>query len=243
MSRRRQPRGHLGFDAIDEQTAAHGGTGRHRRVQAGHVDHGIAGRRARVEDEIGEVLQFFAVGPFAGAGRGVGLADDGGHAHSLPLELLGHFHRHQIAAAGGDHQRGILRCQREIAQDPFGQAADVFQEHRLPLPIGANDQIVKRNRQLDDGIETGKGAVTGPHLLDHDARVAAAENMHHAPGQDRLREPVRRLADRLVLRGDHVHQRAALGQIIQKWLVHARHHPPSTARTWPVVNFEASLIK
>ena len=68
---------------------------------------------------------------------------------------------------------------REISQDAFGQPAHVFQEHRLPLAVGADDEIVKRQRQFDDRIEARERAVARPHFLDHDAAVPGAEDVHH----------------------------------------------------------------
>ena len=128
------------------------------------------------------------------------LADDRDHAHAAPLKLLRHLDRHDVAAAGGDHERGILRREVEVPQDARSKAAHVLEEHRLPLPIRADDEIVEAERQLDDRIEPRERAVARPHLLDHDAAVAGAEDVHHASGEDRLGEPVGGRADLRELR-------------------------------------------
>jgi hypothetical protein len=74
----------------------------------------------------------------------VAAADDRRDAQAAPLKQLGHLDRHDVAAAGADHQGRVLRRQVEIPQDPLGQPAHVFEEHRLPLPVGADDGVVKR---------------------------------------------------------------------------------------------------
>ena len=90
--------------------------------------------------------------------------------------------------------------QIEVAQNAFGQPADILQEHRLPLAVRADDQVMKAQRQLDDRIEAGERAVARPHFLDQNPAVARAEQMDHAPGQNRFREPIGRLLNgRLLL--------------------------------------------
>ncbi len=58
---------------------------------------------------------------------------------------------------------------------------------------------MKRKRQLHNRVEAGKGAVAGPHLLDHDAAVAAAKEVNHAAGQNSLTKPIGGLTDRFAL--------------------------------------------
>ena len=36
-----------------------------------------------------------------------------------------------------------LGRKREVAQDALGQTGDIFQKHRLPLAVGAHDEVVK----------------------------------------------------------------------------------------------------
>src|SRR5439155_1136350 len=109
---------------------------------------------------------------------------------------------------------GVRRLQVEVAKDALRETGDVFQEHRLALAVRAHDGSVEREGQLDDGIEAGKGAVAGPHLLDHDAAVPGAEDVDHAAGEDRLREPVGRAAYLGLLRGHPVHEASTSLQII-----------------------------
>ena len=52
----------------------------------------------------------------------------------------------------------------------------------LTLAVGAHDRIVKRQRQLDDRMKTGKRSVPRPHLFDQDAAVSRAKQMDHPPG-------------------------------------------------------------
>ena len=94
--------------------------------------------------------------------------DDGDDAHAAALELLGDLDGHDVAAARGDDERAVLRREIEVAQDAFSEPAHVFEEHRLPLAVRADDEIVKGKREFDDRIEAGKRTVTRPHFLDHD---------------------------------------------------------------------------
>jgi len=51
---------------------------------------------------------------------------------------------------------GVFVRQAEVAEDALGEPADVFEKHRLPLPVRADDQVVKRQGQLDDRMKPGK---------------------------------------------------------------------------------------
>ena len=73
-----------------------------------------------------------------------------------------------------------------VADDLGGEARDVLEEHRLPLAVGADDEVVERQRQLDDRVKSGEAAVARELYFDWDARVAGAEEVHEAvrPGLD-----------------------------------------------------------
>ena len=118
----------------------------------------------------------------AAAGFRMFTADDGNDLDSTLAKLLSHLDRHRIATAGRRHERRVLGRQIEIPQNAFRQSADVLQKHRLPLAVGTHHEIVKAQRQLDDGVESGEGTVARPHFLDQNPAVARAEQMHHAPG-------------------------------------------------------------
>ena len=77
-----------------------------------------------------------------------------------------------------------------FAEDALGEAGNIFEEHRLALAVRADDEVVERKRQLDDGIKARERSVAGPHLLDEDAGMAAAEEVDHAAGLDGFGEPV-----------------------------------------------------
>src|SRR5438128_1996113 len=104
--------------------------------------------------------------------------DNRDYLYSTLLEGLRNFNGHDIAATRRSHQRGIARRQIEVAQNAFREAGNIFQEHRLPLSIGAHDKVMKTQRKLDDGIEAGERAVARPHFLDENAAVARTEKMN-----------------------------------------------------------------
>src|SRR5258705_229801 len=84
----------------------------------------------------------------------------------------------------------------------LGKYCHVFQEHGLPLAIGAHDWVMKCEGQLDNGIEARKGTVAWPHFLDHDPGMSGAEDVHHAASKDGFREPIGSLLDDGILGSD-----------------------------------------
>ena len=167
-----QSRGDFGFDGIHQQASADGGTGRDRRFQSGHADHRVSHRRAGIEDDVGEVLELPPVRALAGAGFAVGAGDDRDHLHATPLELLRHLDGHDVATAGRDDERAVLRRELEIPENARGEAGDVFEEHGLTLAVRADDEVVEAQGEFDDGIEAGKRSVTRPHFLHENPAVA-----------------------------------------------------------------------
>src|SRR3989442_6456958 len=105
----------------------------------------------------------------------------------------------------------------KVTQDAFGQAAHILQEHRLPLPVGADDHVMETERQLDDRIKAGERSITWPHFLDHDSTVTTAEQVYHPPGKNSSRKPFRRLFDRVFLPAHCVDYCFALFEILQSW--------------------------
>ena len=129
--------------------------------------------------------------------------------------VFGHFDRDDVAAAGGDDQGGIFRRQIEVSQDARGEAGNVFEEHGLALAVGADDRVVKREREFDDGVEAGEGAVTRPHFFDQDSAVAGAEEVNHSAGEDGLAEPVGGLFNGRALGADAVEDCGAFVEVVQ----------------------------
>src|SRR5208282_1696458 len=152
-------------------------TGRHRLLQSIEFYHGVAHRRARIEYDICEVAKFLAVGPLTRAGIAVDLADDGRDEDASLFKSLGDFDRHDVAAAAADHESAIDLLQIVVAQDAFGESADVLKEHRLPLAVGADDGVVEAQRKLHHRVKPWEAAVARPHLLDHDSAVYAAKQV------------------------------------------------------------------
>src|SRR5687767_13071042 len=111
----------------------------------------------------------------AGCGFRMTLTDNHDHFYAALFKALGHLDGHQIATAGGCHERAVFGGDFKVSQDAFGETRDIFEEHRLPLPIRPNDSIMKRERELNDRIETGKRAVARPHLLNQDPAVPGTE--------------------------------------------------------------------
>jgi hypothetical protein len=110
-----------------------------------------------------------------------------------------------------------LRDKSKFRKIRSAKAAYVFQEHRLSLAVRSDHQVVETQGKLDDRVEPGEGPVTRPHFFDENAAVARPKQMDHASGQDRLREPVRRLFDGLLLVLNDTNQFARFVQIILGW--------------------------
>ena len=75
----------------------------------------------------------------------------------------------------------------EVAEDDLGQSGHALDEHGLLLTVRADHLGVERHRQLHDGIEAREAAVAREHLLDRDARVAGAEEVHQPVRGDGVR--------------------------------------------------------
>ena len=206
---------HFGLDGVHEEAAADGASGCHGCFEALDLDHGIANGCAGVEYDVGEVLELLAVAVAAGASFAVRGADDGGDLDAALLKLLGHLDGDNIAAAAGDDEGAVAGLEIKVAQDATGEAADVFEKHGLPLAIRADDEIVEGQRELDDGIEARKGAVTRPHFLDEDAAVAGAEDVDHLSGENGLREEVGGLLDERELVANAVEEALAGVEVLE----------------------------
>src|SRR5437762_6357645 len=111
----------------------------------------------------------------AGRGFRVALTDNNHDLYAALPEAFGHFDRHRVASAGRRDQRAVFRRDLEIAEDALREAGNIFQEHRLPLAVRANDGIVKGEREFDNRVEAGEGTVTRPHLFHEDSAVARTE--------------------------------------------------------------------
>ena len=214
MSGASQARGDFGLDAVHEQAAADGGAGRHGRFESIDLHHRVADRGAGIEHEVREVLELLPARVLTAAGFGMFAADDGDDLHAALLEARRHLDGDEVATAGRDNERGIRGREIEVAQDAFGEAGDVFEEHRLALAVRADDEIMEAQRELDDGIEARKRTVTRPHLLHENPAVARAEEVNHAPGENRLGEPICRPLNGGLLAFDGGQKFAASVQVI-----------------------------
>lgn len=210
----------FGLDTVDEHAAADGRAGRNGSVEPGDVDHGVADRSASVENEISEIVKFFAVWALAGRCFAVGFADNGHDANFTLLKLLRHFDWNDVATAGGNDERRIFGREREVAEDAFGEAADVLEIHGLALAVGSDDEVVEREGKFDDRIEAGEGTVPRPYFFNHDARMAGAEDVNHAASENGFGEPSGGFADAGLLSGDGIDEMAAVGEIIFERLGH-----------------------
>src|SRR5262249_10841890 len=92
---------------------------------------------------------------------------------------------------------------------------------RLPLAVGADDEVVEGQREFDDGIKPWEGTIARPHFLDEDSAVAGAEDVDHSPSEDRLCKPIRDLRDRWQLLLHRAAKPAALFQVVSSGC-HAR---------------------
>src|SRR5688572_4748171 len=72
---------------------------------------------------------------------------------------------------------------------------------------------MKCERKFNDRVEPGERTIAGPHLLDQDPAVAGPKQMHHAPGENTVSEPLRRLLDGGLLLLDAHNQIAATAQV------------------------------
>src|SRR5687768_1521725 len=137
----------------------------------------------------------------------------GYHLHFLFLEQFCHLNRNDIATAGRDDECAICGDYVEISQDPFRESRCVFQEHRLPLSVGADDQVMECQGKFDDGIESWKRPVAWPHFFNHDAAMSRSEYMNHAARADSIRKPCRCLPDIFFLGSDCVQNATAFFQV------------------------------
>ena len=179
-----QASGDFGLDGVDQHASADCRTGGDGGSKALDPHHRVPDRRSGIQHEVGEILQFFARGMLGGAGVRMRLADQGHHTDAPLFEFCRHLDGNEVATAGGSDQGAVSRGEIEIAENALGEAGDILEEHGLALAIGADHQIMEGERKFHDGIEPGKGTIAGPHFLDENARMAAAEEMHHAPGKN-----------------------------------------------------------
>ena len=148
------------------------------------------------------------------AGLGVLAADDGDNANAALLKGLCDLDRDDVATAGGNDEGGVGLGEVVVAQDALGQAVGVLEKHRLPLAIGTDDLVVKRERQLDDRVETGERPVARPHFLHHNPAVPRAKQVNHSPGEDAPGKPLGSLLDGIDLGPDRVGQPPAFCDVI-----------------------------
>lgn len=116
--------------------------------------------------------------------------DDCDDGHVLSFGFERNVHDDFVDAAVGEEQEAIGRAEDKVTQDDLTETLDVFEEHRLALPVRTDDEVVIREREFDDGMEAGETAVTREHLFDENARVSRAEEMDKPIARDALRAKV-----------------------------------------------------
>ena len=196
--------------AFDERDRGERRAGPDRRLEAVDLDERVPGRRAQVEHDVGVVEQARAREcaarrratarptsrrrPAARAPRAHAPSRSARPSSPLALKTI-------IASVGRSS-----KFARIVSASP----RHPLDEHRLPLPVRADDLRVEGHRELDDRVEAGIRAVAREHLLDRDARVAGAEEVDEPAAGDRVGAD-RRLGDRVGLRARCVEElRAAL---------------------------------
>src|SRR5688500_6909455 len=135
------------------------------------------------------------------------------HVQSFGFES--NIDHHLINATVREKQKTIWRTKNEVAKDHLAEALHVLKEHGLSLSIGADNEVVKRERQIVDRMEARETPMTREHLFDKDPRVARAEEMDQAIARDGLRAKLGSAFDGVHLRRfDPVEDRFGLGYVI-----------------------------
>ena len=61
-----------------------------------------------------------------------------------------------VSAVRGEDDHEVVLAEAEVVEDDLGETRRALDEHRLALPVRADDLGMERHRQLDDRIEPGK---------------------------------------------------------------------------------------
>ena len=141
---------------------------------------------------------------------------DRDHGQPASARALRDLDRDRRRPAVAEDEHDVRRRELEVREDALGKTFHPLDEHRLALPIRADDLRVKRHRQLDERIEARVRAVAWEQLLDRHARMAGAERVDEPAGRDRVRAQPARRVERLRLRLQTVEQLAGAREKLRR---------------------------
>src|SRR5215216_1928573 len=146
---------------------------------------------------------------------------DSHHRHSQSFRFKSNIHDDFIDSAVREEQKTIRRTEHKVTQNDLTKPFHVFEEHRLALSVRANDEIVKREGQLDDRMEAGETSMTREHLFDKNARVSCGKKMNEPISRDRLGAHLRCLFNPIHLCGfNPVEDLFCLCEVIKRGIWH-----------------------
>ena len=120
---------------------------------------------AVVEHDVRQVDQFFSRAVRRACLQAMLAADHGNDGHAALPGGLRHFDDDFAYAAGGDHDHGVVRPKGEVPQNLLGITGRLFQMQTLSEPVGADDGIVKAQRQLHQGMPAHEAPLSWRHFL------------------------------------------------------------------------------
>jgi hypothetical protein len=121
-----------------------------------------------------------------------------------------------VDATVGKEQKAIWSTEDEVAQNDLSEAFDMFEKHCLALPVRANNEVVIRKREFDNGMEARKTAMARKHLFNEDARVTRAKEVDQSISGDSLCAYFSGMFDRFHLRGlNAIEDRFCLSHVIK----------------------------
>src|SRR5262249_47515235 len=74
----------------------------------------------------------------------------------------------------------VVRAEGEVAQDLLGVTRRFLQVQTLPQPVRADNLVVKRQPEFDNGVPADEAALSRCHLLAEHSAVAAAKQVDEA---------------------------------------------------------------
>src|SRR5262245_8148156 len=110
---------------------------------------------------------------------------DDRHIESFGFE--GNIHNDLVDAAVGKKQKTIGWAEHKVAKNYLTKTFHMLEEHCLALSIRADNEVMKCEGQLNDGMEPWKTSVTRKHLLDENTRVPRAKQVDQSISCNGLR--------------------------------------------------------
>src|SRR5688572_23372445 len=97
----------------------------------------------------------------------------------------------------------------------------MLEEHSLALPVRADDEVMKCQRQFNNRVEARETPMTREHLFDEDARMSRSKKMDEPISRDGLRADFSCAFDVVHLsRFDPVEDRFRLREVIKRGIWH-----------------------